>query len=263
MEIAYKKLLENYQPFVEYLEKCYGESDNPLYLGYQGLQGKLLQKPTILLLGYNPGCGYYNECKLNGKLVTSQIPPNRVVPQSQLDFFKDGSRREGKWNDVNSPVKKHNQFIGKCIRILQEYSKMYNNDFDIESDEFAEWMNNNIMYANLYPFATENSGGCDKLISKLKGYKNIRNNWCFRDVYFVSPMQTFLETIRPKVVVCLGKRTFTDFTRCGADFESDKGILTLMDTKYNNVIGMVRGGKNNWNILGVSQKIVEILKSMN
>ena len=237
----------------------------PQYMGYQFMQGHLVEKPKVLFIGINPGPGAAYEAgwKLSGRDGVWLVPTLRTGPRETLFCYKRGSIRDGNvhWYDTTQKLKKNNTYLFKFTKLLESLADAWGlknevrcgvkgTDMGNNGPLWSHWVQDTVMSVNLYPIATQKVSQLDSLFVQLrrKSFSHYRTNWDLQYKEFIAPMKTFIEWLHPSVVVCLGSKAFHDLTCDNNETKVDNDGL-LMNARIPSIIGVdrSRSNKNPWN----------------
>lgn len=247
--------------YIDVIKELTSGYNNNLYQDWRGfitLDGPIIERPAILFIGINPGPGLYNETNCDS---TTRLIPFRILyPEkynsaltldSRLIVFRETVKRSDKqtialdwytkgnydgrlWYEATSK----NSFVGNMIKIICEVARLkYKKPFVkgtrpewYDNDEFGK----NIMHLNLYPIATENTGGLDRILRTLN--KNVS----------ITPLRKLVKEINPQVIVFEGKRAYDSFM--GSDKREELDDL-IISTEYSGipVVAFRRGVGSAWN----------------
>jgi len=188
------------------------------YRGIQILHSRLNYNPKILFLGINPGGG----CCRNGK------PAKDIEPM--LDSVH--LREDSKWT-----------FAVNLKKLIKETGKEIN-------------FHSNIVFMNVFPFATDNETYLHKLFSMVKKQDILVYKECFK---FLNEM---VKAINPQIIVCLGKSAFDFFVDKNTNDCND--IIRTKDNlscKYKSDIP-VFGIRRNRSSFGSNDKIQKFAKQI-
>jgi hypothetical protein len=265
----YKEIESDLIPVMNFLKKNIEQYHE--YKGFFTLRSPLIYKPEILFLGYNVGDGHYKETK-NLSLCESLY--NNTI---QLEWFEENSSRGGeingiwkkfKWYERDKPV--NNSLPKNMIDLLYEVAKAKEKfKKESEKNESPYWYEDfgkKIMFTNLYPVATTNIADLTKINNRLSQEEELLeiwkpmkkdneklNNWIVRK-FFLSKIHKLIKLVQPRIIVCLGKSTMSDFTY-GKFEKYDKFFIG--NEKDCTVLGFSRSG--NWSsiIPELAKKIIE------
>ena len=165
------------------------------------------------------------------------------------------------------------------IELLYEIAKIkFPDEYKVEKYDHNKepfWYKNfgkSIMSTNLYPIATTNTKDLNKILDSLakeeelkklweesKGNDKDINNWTVRK-YFIRRVDKLIRLVQPKIIVCLGKTAFNDFTYTySKDYKGCK--IYFKEKKVGDsiipVIGFSRSGQWSGLIPEIAKKIVE------
>ena len=261
LRIRFYALQKEYRPIMDFLTE--NQYKYPEYRGFDAGPSKLIFQPKVLFLGYNPAGG-----KDWWRFDPTHQPHLFLWPHLNEDilfFFKDNSARKqnGKWYELSKKV--NNKFPSQIIDLLYDlaalkYPEKRNEKGSNKRPSWADEFEQSIMFMNLYPVATKNEKTMISLFGKI--YKEIsipdfykQDEWHLR-MFFVSIMQKKIELVAPKLIVCMGTRTFHDYTYLPRKKHSLYEIL--IDSRYDNLIGFPRRTKEGtWdkNIPNIAKEI--------
>jgi hypothetical protein len=279
----YSNLEKTLHPIVEFLEaKKSSREYRGIYKGITTLLGPLVYKPEILFMGINPGAGAYIEENIDNP--SKNITPLRMIGKdesclNELDWFKKGNARagivNGDWHAYEwyqRDKKTNNSFPKMMIDLLYEIARLkypqeykdkgYNNDY---KPFWYENFGQKIMYTNLYPIATRDTDYLNTILNSLAGKPEFEGYWGDVEspnnldvrMFFVKIIEELVALVQPKLIVCMGKSAFEDFT-----YKSYSGKKKLYKrTKLNiPVIGFSRQG--NWSglLTELAKMIVKEIK---
>lgn len=282
-------------PIKDFLEN---NKDNNGYKGlYKGvitLHGPLVFQPEILFIGINSGAGAYNELNPDSKN-NKNITPLRMIGQNEMCFkelnwyqkgnargyFKNKKEKRDwvpfEWYQRNQRI--NNPFIKNMIEFLYEIAKIkfpeaYSTQkYDDNKEPFwYKTFGQRIMSTNLYPIATTTisdlsrihdslakEGNLQRYWEESKGNDKDINNWSVRK-YFIRRVDELIRLVQPKIIVCLGKTAFNDFTYTNSkEYNGSKIYFTekkVGDTTVP-VIGFSRSGQWSGLIPDIAKKIIE------
>ena len=126
-----------------------------------------------------------------------------AVDHTHLDWIIAGRNYEGEW--WHKKRKPHNSFIDNMMKILESYYAITEGK-PFQKGKEPEWngqISEEVMYMNIYPFATENIGQLHKLMKA-----------CHVDTWehIVKPIRVLVkECIKPDVIVFAGKEAYDLF----------------------------------------------------
>jgi len=281
----YYEIEKKIHPFVKYLEnKKNSKPYCDIYKGIITMNSPVIMNPEILFIGVNAGPGAYNELNNNG--INENKTPLRMLGENEmcfneLNWYEKGTARGGKvgkkwvqynWYDRDKKV--NNVFTTRMIDMLYVIGKLkYPNEYAKHKYEngvmpfWYESLGKRIMATNLYPISTKNYKDLKRIHELLIKETELIdfwrpnsiasgkvNEWRIR-LYFIKLIEEVIDLVKPKLIVCLGKMAFHDFTFT----RSTKGkivtkIRTVKGRDYK-VIGFSRRG--NWSglIEGVAKEI--------
>lgn len=284
---AYGKIESKIIPIKDFLEsKRDIDGYKGLYKGIITIQGPLVYRPEVLFIGINPGEGAYRELnQFSMKNITPvKMFDNYGTYGNSLDWYKKGNARgyyktKNEWIDFEwfqRDQRVNNPYIKNVIDLLYEIAKLkFPDQYNLEKYEHSKepfWYKSfgqNIMYANLYPVATKDISDLTKihdLLAKDNDLKNLweeskgndksTNNWTVRK-YFIRRVDELIHLVQPKIIVCMGKTAFNDFT-----YLNEKGKRTYFtEKKFGEtkvpVIGISRSGQWSGLIPEIAKQIVE------
>lgn len=257
LRIRFYALQKEYRPIMDILtEKQY---DYPEYLGFDARPSTLHFQPKMLFLGYNPAGGvdwWRLEEKHNPHLfLWPHLNEDRI-----MFFQKNAARKDGEWFEINK--KENNSFPRQIIKLLYDLADLVysdrNNEYGTNQEPFwAKEFENDMMYLNLYPVATNDGETMISLFRKLCKEDNVPDcckidEWHLR-MYFINIMHRMIKLIDPKLIVCMGSQTFHDYTYSSRKKHSIKEIFT--HPEYDNIIGFSRKGSWDGNIHNIAKEI--------
>ncbi len=255
------------------------QKDFPEYNGWIWLQGKLIYKPEIIFIGYNSP----QEFQKNNPF---KIP---FTGERPLAFFGENDaffnekrykeeRRGTQWYEFNE--KENNEFTWQVIDILRlivegihpEQTTCYKNTkipfwgAYPTPDEGGPGFGEKITFINLYPIATTDINGFQKMtdyLVKANFFKAAQKNWECKK-FFIEKVKKLVSVMEPKLIVCMGAETYRDFTYDSHKTRKDEDGI-FYNKSHSNVIGFdrTRRGKNSWPRKAVAKKIIEWYKSNN
>ena len=238
-------------------EKQY-EPSYQLYRGFDASPSKLIYRPDILFLAYNPSGGV-DYWRLNHHPHLFLWPH---LNERELMFFgKNAARKGGEWYELDK--EENNSFPRQIVDLLYVLASMKYPGKDNERGTnkkpfWADDFKNSMVYLNLYPIATEDGDKLVRLFRKLHKDKdlsmNFKNEWQLR-MYFINIMHKMVSLISPKVIVCMGAQTFHDYTYSERCNHTINEIMT--DAKYDNLIGFSRRGAWDGNIDNIAKAIAD------
>lgn len=260
LRIRFYEIQKEYRPIMDILtEKQY---DYPEYLGFDASPSKLIYKPKVLFLGYNPAGGK------DWRRLDAQHNPHLFLwphlNEEKIFFFKENSARKqnAKWFELDKPV--NNKFPRQMIDLMYELATLVypdrSNQKGTNKEPFwADDFENSMMFMNLYPVATKDGEDMISLFKRVIQQTDIpvsckENEWHLR-MYFIGITHQMVRLIAPKLIVCMGSQTFHDYTYSPRYSHSINEIFT--DPRYNNLIGFSRKGAWDVNIPNIAKTIYE------
>lgn len=252
---AFYELELKYRPFFDFLMAH--QDEYPEFKGALTIDGYLNYNPDLLVLGLNPAHGPYREWEKHFPLV--------YMGERPFELFKSWNSRKGAWWEMDKPV--NNTYPANTIEFFYTLQSELGIDPEYGTNKKPSWYNDSfeksIMTMNLYPIATENGKKLRVLFDRMVKESAIPeiagrvDEWDVRRL-FVHLMHQFIEIyVNPKVIVCLGSQTMSDY--CWGAFEVDSdGILE--SAKYPNVIGIRRSGTWSKRAKKAAKKVASILK---
>lgn len=278
----YKEIESKIHPIKDYLELNKNDEDKKLKGVYKGiitLVPPLLYKPDILFLGINPGGGAFHV--ENTSDYQKNLTPLRLFERNQeyypeLNWYEKGNARkehnkdgwrEYEWFQRDKKV--CNPFTQRMIDLLYEVGKLkfpkeYKGYSNSSPPFWADGFGKNLMYTNLYPIATDTYSKLEKINKVLAQAPDLQplweeigksKEWTVR-LFFIRRIDELIKLVKPKLIVCAGKRTYNDFLYKSGT----KDKIFTGERKHDiPVIGFSRHG--NWSSLipDLAKKIVEHL----
>ena len=174
----------------------------------------------------------------------------------QLNWYEQGNSRKEKSEWFQRDKKVNNNFPKNMIDLLYEVARIKNLESDrVEDNGRPLWFNDfgqKIMFTNLYPIVTTDIKDLNKVHERLAKetelkacWESVRfkdenvSNWVVRK-YFIKRVDELVKLIMPKIIVCIGKSAFNDFTFS----TNNKGKV---------ISKMRRIGENDYPVIGFSR----------
>jgi hypothetical protein len=207
--IEWKKEVKNYNSnFNQLLESNSNFKD--LYYGFEVIDGKIIDNPSILFIGINPGKG-------NGKYGKDILETNQV---SYLDIFDENYKDD-------YPNRYH--LAEKTIKFFRLIGW--------SDSKIKEIFAKGVVKTNFYHLATEN----------ITDLKKVLNDIDQSDDYFKKSAEFSIQLInilQPKVIILEGKSVFNNIVKeCYCkNVWNDKGFGYHFDEENNShILGYSRG----------------------
>lgn len=283
----YSKIEEHILPIVEFLEQNKNEKAyKSLYKGIVTLNSPLIHCPEILFVGINAGEGAY--IVENQKKDAHNKTPLRLLGGDErcfdeLNWFEKGNARGGKddkgewkkymWFQRNRKI--NNPFTKNMIDLLYEIAKLkYTQEYQAQEYDnniapfWAEGFGKSIMYTNLYPIASKDTGHLKKIHAQLAREKELQtfweqvrkheekiNEWTVRR-FFIRRTYELIDLVKPKMIVFMGLSAYNDFNY---KVESGTIISTLITRNDRKIPAIAFSRKGNWSgqIPQIAAKIVK------
>lgn len=224
LRLAFYQLEKYYRPLFDLLTEH--QDEYPEYTGGFTIDSMLRYQPDVLLLGYNPAHGKYEDWKKDG---------------AHLAYT--GERPFGPFEPNNA---KNNSYIRNIIEFLCELKNSQNNWTSFAESEDARWVEKHVMVMNLYPIGTKDGATLQGLFSKLVARRSIpfagtfESEWAVRK-HLLAALHHFVDThVKPKAILCLGKSTISDYSWNHYSMTEHQGVFRA--TNYANVYGVSRRG---------------------
>lgn len=249
--------LENeYRPLMDELTKNQEEykyewyNDKEEKTGYKGwvwLQSKLIYQPDILFIGYNPGQSKGGEkdfyFPLTGERQFACFEDNNAYYNYPRELATGQPTR---WYERNQP--QNNDFYVHFLDIIWRCAvELYSNGCIPKKSKVPQWfktVEEKVSFINLYPMATEKIGILEGLLKKIyekhpeiilglydeKPREEKKKQPILTDYEikfpFIYRVQKIQQWMKPKLTVCIGTKTFREFTCCTGNFKpDDNGLL--------------------------------------
>lgn len=187
-------------------------SKKDLYYGFEVIDGQLIEKPTILFIGINPGIG-------SGKYNRDIFETEQI---SYLDIFNEDYRED-------YPDKYY----------LAEKTIAFFADIGWEEKKIQKFFGNKVVKTNFYHLATKD----------VKALSAVLRDIDHKDKYFAKSAEfsiSLIKVLRPKVVILEGKTVFQNIVKeCYEldNWDNDKGFGYHHDQDNNvHIIGYKRRG---------------------
>nr|WP_319401660.1 hypothetical protein [uncultured Carboxylicivirga sp.] len=224
----YKELEDSILPIKKFLQKNYTQDEyKKLYKGIMTVQSPIIYQPEILFIAINPGPGAYKK--------NSNKPVLRMIGEyerdmERLNWYETGNaRKKSAWYQRNKTS--NNSFVANSIDLLYELGRLrfpekYGKE-GYSDNSLPFWYDNfgqNIMYTNLYPISTTDTKDLKAIHKLLADEKELQELWkqhkkddksiCEKTVkrFFIRKMNDLVSLVQPKLIVCMGKEAFEDFT---------------------------------------------------
>lgn len=225
MRLAFYQLEKYYRPLFDLLTEQQDKYSE--YKGGVTIDSLLRYEPDVLILGYNPAQGKYDDYSKDG-----------------AHLVYTGARPFGPFEPNNA---KNNSYPRNIIEFLVAYTKSKRDWSSFAESEKAKWVEKHIMLMNLYPIATDDGATLQRLFSKLiqdesiiSFYGSCENEWELRK-HLLYKLHKFIDNhVKPKTILCLGQSTISDYSWGEYETTAYEGVFRA--TNYKNVYGVSRSG---------------------
>ena len=238
LRLEFYKLEKYYRPLFDlYTEN---QSEYPEYHGSTTLDSYLVYQPDVLILGYNPAHGKYQDYKKEGAhlVYTGERP---------FGLFEWGNaNKKAAWYAMNE--KTENSYPKNILHFLFKLAELRKWGTQAPNDKptWGKKAEEKIMLMNLYPIGTKDGKTLRNLfaetlkeISTLYG-QHFEDDWAFR-AHLVRKLHIFIENfVKPKAILCLGKSTISDYSWNAYKKSEYEGVFVAKN--YKNVVGVSRTG---------------------
>ncbi len=215
------------------LDKETKEKKYRLYKGVQTFFSPIVYKPKLMIIGINPGNGYF---KQNNEKPIYKL--HKVQPEKCVEFLTEDKNNKSGYL--------YNYSLARTLRELLQIAECGD-------------LKKQIVMTNIFPFATTNEKELHELMSVLK--KNGINRPYGRCYDF---LRLVIQILQPKVILIMGKSAFDIFYKennC-TDKEDKKDYIT---TTYKNSIKVIGFRRNRSIISGdknlLAKKLNEIINT--
>ena len=192
--------------------------DYPDYLGWLDLNSPLIPNPDILVIRINPGPGrfiLYNRDNWDYHRKVLLDPQKKKLPEDFPTLWRNhlqwllpnNARKGGEWWNDTKP--KFNHFPYYMCELLV---RIYRHEYPANSyprKALTDIFEQRIMATNLYPMATQDLGGLNRLIETYKK----QNGMDIREICHTR-LSKLIELVKPHCIVFLGDTVRNELSAC-------------------------------------------------